>query len=68
MDDDIATTESLVRRLQTRDDKPLNELMERYKPHIWPAYMAPDSRRIPKFPRCRGNPTGYMAGSLGEYQ
>ena len=46
MDDDIATTESLVRRLQTGDDKPLNELMERYKPHIWPLILA-ESRSFP---------------------
>ena len=45
MDDDIATTEDLVRRLQTRDDKSLNELMTRYKSHIWPLILA-ESRNI----------------------
>lgn len=40
MDNDIATTEDLVRRLQTGDDSPLNVLMERYKSHIWSLILA----------------------------
>ena len=40
MDDDIATIENLVRRLQTGDDKSLNELMTHYKSHIWPLILA----------------------------
>ena len=39
MENNIATTEDLVRRLQTGDDKSFNELMERYKPHIWPLIL-----------------------------
>ena len=40
MDDDIVTIEDLVRRLQTGDDRPLNELMEYHNPRIWPLILA----------------------------
>ena len=40
MDNDIVTTESLIRKLQAEDDKPLSELMRRYNPRIWPLILA----------------------------
>ena len=40
MDNDIVTTESLIRRLQAEDDEPLSELMRRYNPRIWPLILA----------------------------
>ena len=39
MENNIGTT-GLIRHLQSGDDKPLSELMERYKPHIWPLILA----------------------------
>ena len=38
MDDDIGTT-GLIQQLQAGDDKPLGELMTRYKPQIWPLIL-----------------------------
>ena len=40
MDNAIATTESLIRRLQAGDDKPLSELMKCYNPRIFPMILA----------------------------
>lgn len=39
MNNNISTTDS-IRKLQAGDDKPLSELMERYKPQIWPLILA----------------------------
>lgn len=39
MNNNIVTTDS-IRKLQAGDDKPLSELMERYKPQIWPLILA----------------------------
>ena len=40
MDNDIVTTESLIRRLQAGNDETLSELMRRYNPRIWPLILA----------------------------
>ncbi len=40
MDNDIVTTENLIRRLQAEDNEPLSELMRRYNPRIWPLILA----------------------------
>jgi len=40
MDNDIATIENLVRRLQAGDDKSLNALMTHCKSHIWSLILA----------------------------
>ncbi len=40
MENNIATTEDLVRRLQTGDGKSLNELMKRYNPRVWPLILS----------------------------
>ena len=39
MNNSIGTTDS-IRKLQAGDDKPLSELMEHYKPQIWPLILA----------------------------
>ena len=38
MNNNIVTTDS-IRKLQAGDDKPLGELMEHYKPQIWPLIL-----------------------------
>ena len=40
MDDNIVTTERLIRQLQKGGDQPLGELMKRYSPRIWPMILA----------------------------
>ena len=40
MENNIVTTEGLIRRLQARDQRPLGELMKHYTPRIWPLILA----------------------------
>ena len=40
MENNIVTTEGLIRQLQARDQRPLGELMKHYTPRIWPLILA----------------------------
>lgn len=40
MENNIVTTEGLIRQLQARDERPLGELMKHYTPRIWLLILA----------------------------